>query len=103
SSNRTGAKGRNQARSFTLELSLSFMLASRGSAKMERFPNARGPTSERPLGARPSKRLMIVPQGTPKRGTGVRRKRQYPDGAIIRVAKNASIGDAVKRDTASQT
>ena len=48
SSNLAGAKGRNQARCFTREFNRSFMATSRGSARMERRPKARGPSSERP-------------------------------------------------------
>src|SRR6476659_3940500 len=46
SSNNAGAKGRNHARCFTRELIRSLIATSRGSAKIERFPSARGPTSE---------------------------------------------------------
>ena len=43
-----GANGRNACRCLTRLLSLSFISAVRGSARMLRLPSARGPNSERP-------------------------------------------------------
>src|SRR6267142_5508866 len=43
-----GAKGRHHSRNFTALFTLMFISGSRGSARIERLPSARGPNSIRP-------------------------------------------------------
>src|ERR1700751_6042450 len=44
-----GAKGRHHSRNFTALFTLAFISGSRGSARIERAPSARGPNSPPPL------------------------------------------------------
>ena len=44
----------------------------------------------------------MLPQRASERRAGIRGARRHPNGVIVRVAKDPSIGDAVQRDTAEQ-
>src|SRR5207344_2205990 len=43
-----------------------------------------------------------MPQRAPERRAGIRGARRHPDGVIVRVAKDSSIGDAVQPHASEQ-
>ena len=55
-----------------------------------------------PIASRLPQRLVMVPQRASERRAGIRGARRHPNGVIVRVAKDPSIGHAVQRDTAEQ-
>ena len=55
-----------------------------------------------PIASRLPQRLVMLPQRASERRAGIRGARRHPNGVIVRVAKDPSIGHAVQRDTAEQ-